>query len=414
MGANSHNSVQTAPDHTVLIVDDTPQSLTILGELLNPLYRVKAAISGEQALRIVNLQPYPDLILLDVMMPEMDGYAVLKQLRASSVTRDIPVIFLTAMNSSEDEALGLELGAVDYITKPFNPAIVLARVHTQLELKLARDRLANSNKWLENEVERRMTENMLIQNLGVRALACLAEARDNETGHHIVRTQNYVEILALHLRQHKRFQQALSGKRLEMIVKAAPLHDIGKIGIPDGILLKPSRLTEDEFDIIKTHPVIGADAITKAMEQTLAGADQHAATLADSAFAFLLIAREISLSHHEKWDGSGYPQGLAGDAIPVAARLRKADGFGNQIDQFVITERIGLDDSVHLDGQMKRIAHFKLRRCHGKHTRVWQMQCDLIAGLIKRCCHREFYWKDKFQMTNIHLRITTRNALIIN
>jgi putative two-component system response regulator len=177
------------------------------------------------------------------------------------------------MATAENEEFGLELGAVDYITKPFNPSIVLARVHTQLELKRARDRLANENDWLEREVARRMRENLLIQDLSIRALACLAEARDNETGQHIVRTQIYVDLLARNLAEHERFRDALAGPRLNMIVKAAPLHDLGKVGIPDAILLKPGRLTVEEFEIMKTHTTIGADAITKAMEQALAGAD---------------------------------------------------------------------------------------------------------------------------------------------
>ncbi|MEN9428354.1 MAG: hypothetical protein RLZZ220_2703, partial [Pseudomonadota bacterium] len=195
----SHARSSDAPARqTVLIVDDTPQNLTILGELLQPYYRVRAANSGERALRAAGLEPPPDLILLDVMMPGMDGYAVLEHLRAEPRTAHVPVIFVTAMNGVENEERGLELGAVDYITKPINPAVVLARVRTHLELKHARDRLALENEWLEREVARRMSENLLIQELSVRALACLSEARDNETGLHIVRTQTYVELLAQH------------------------------------------------------------------------------------------------------------------------------------------------------------------------------------------------------------------------
>ncbi len=320
--SHSHTSHSaSAPAQTILIVDDTPQNLTVLGELLKPHYQIRAVNSGERALRVASTDPRPDIILLDVMMPEMDGHEVLRRLRADESTRNMPVIFITAMTATEDEQLGLELGAVDYITKPFNPAIVLARVRTQLELKQARDRLANENDWLEREVAHRMHENILIQDLNVRALACLAEARDNETGHHIVRTQFYVELLARHLMNHERFKEALAGNRLGMVVKAAPLHDIGKVGIPDAILLKPGKLTIEEFEIMKTHAEIGAHAISKAMEQALAGADDNAAEQAVGAFAFMQVANEISLCHHEKWDGSGYPRGLAGDAIPASARL---------------------------------------------------------------------------------------------
>ena len=339
----------TYPMRTVLIVDDTPQNLSVLGELLQPHYRVRAVNSGERALRAAVSEPRPDLILLDVMMPGMDGYEVLRRLRADERTRNVPVIFITAMNATADEERGLELGAVDYITKPLNPPIVLARVHTHLELKSARDRLANENEWLEHEVARRMSENLLIQDLSVRALACLGEARDNETSHHIVRTQNYVELLARHLAPHPRFAAALDGVRLSMVVKAAPLHDIGKVGVPDAILLKPGRLTPEEFTIMKTHPIIGADAISKAMSQAIASADLDAAAQAPGAFSFLRVAQEICLGHHEKWDGSGYPAGLSGDDIPVSARLMAlADVFDALISRRVYKAAMSLEQTTQL------------------------------------------------------------------
>lgn len=343
---------------TILIVDDTPANLTLLSELLRPLYRVRAANSGERALRAAESEPLPDLILLDVIMPDLNGYEVMQRLQASPRTRAIPVIFITAMTSAEDEEQGLELGAVDYITKPFMPSIVLARVRTQLELKLARDRLADQNNWLEQEVARRMSENLLIQDLSLRALACLAEARDNETGQHVVRTQKYVDILAGHLAEHPRFREALAGRRRQMMVKAAPLHDLGKIGIPDAILLKPGKLTTEEFEIMKTHPTIGANAINKAMDQALQGVEDAAAAQASGAFAFLRVAYEISLGHHEKWNGSGYPAGLVGDAIPVSARLMAlADVFDALICKRVYKAAMSLEQTTQiiLEG---RASHF--------------------------------------------------------
>ena len=343
---------------TVLIVDDTPQNLTVLGQLLQPLYRIRAANTGERALRAMGVEPRPDIVLLDVMMPEMDGYEVLRRLRENPETHDIPVIFITALNSAEDEEKGLGLGAVDYITKPFSPPIVLARVRTQLELKDARDRLAEENDWLEREVARRMKENLLIQDLGVRALACLGEARDNETGHHIVRTQTYVELLAEHLKDKDRFQAALAGNQKSMIIKAAPLHDIGKVGIPDAILLKPGRLTSEEFEAMKAHPTIGADAIEKAMNQAMSGADDDAIDQAPGAFSFLRVAQEISLGHHEKWDGSGYPAGLAGETIPVSARLMAlADVFDALMSRRVYKPPMTLEQAtaIILEG---RGSHF--------------------------------------------------------
>lgn len=320
----------TYPMRTVLIVDDTPQNLSVLGELLQPHYRVRAVNSGERALRAAVSEPRPDLILLDVMMPGMDGYEVLRRLRADELTRNVPVIFITAMNATADEERGLELGAVDYITKPINPPIVLARVHTHLELKSARDRLANENEWLEHEVARRMSENLLIQDLSVR-------------------TQNYVELLARHLAPHPRFAAALDGVRLSMVVKAAPLHDIGKVGVPDAILLKPGRLTPEEFTIMKTHPIIGADAISKAMSQAIASADVNAAAQAPGAFSFLRVAQEICLGHHEKWDGSGYPAGLSGDDIPVSARLMAlADVFDALISRRVYKAAMSLEQTTQI------------------------------------------------------------------
>ena len=333
---------------TVLIVDDTPENLTILGETLRPHYRVRAAISGERALHAVTIGTLPDVILLDVMMPDMDGYQVLQALQADAATRDIPVIFVTAMDSVEGETHGLALGAVDYITKPFNPDIVLARVRTHIELAKARERLHDENAWLEREVARRTNENALIRDLSLSALACLAEVRDIETGHHILRTQSFVELLAHHLAEHPDYRAALAGERLEIIVRSAPLHDIGKVGIPDSILLKPGRLTSAEFEIMKKHPVIGADAITRAMAQA-ANSRSGDGALPGGAFAFMETAREIALSHHEKWDGSGYPAGLQGRQIPVSARLMAlADVFDALSSRRVYKEPLAPEDVTRI------------------------------------------------------------------
>jgi putative two-component system response regulator len=345
--------MESSPAHparqTVLVVDDTPQNITILGELLQPHYTVRATNSGERALQAVRSQPQPDLVLLDVMMPGMDGYEVLRRLKTDKATQNIPVVFVTALGDEQNEEHGLELGAVDYIAKPFKPAIVLARVRTHLELKQARDRLAHQNEWLEQEVARRMSENLLIQDLSMRALACLAEARDTDTGNHILRTQTYIATLGRHLRQHERFRDALSGKQIDRIVKAAPLHDLGKVGIPDAILLKPGRLTPEEMEVMKTHPSIGAAAIEKAMKESLAAADEAMAAQASGAFAFLQTARDIALTHHEKWDGSGYPQGLQGDAIPVSGRLMAlADVFDALICRRVYKEAMPIEQATEI------------------------------------------------------------------
>ena len=322
---------------SILIVDDTPENLAVLGGMLQPYYRVMVANSGQRALTIAARAPHPDLILLDVMMPEMDGYTVLTRLREDSTTRHIPVIFVTAMDADEDEEKGLDLGAVDYITKPVRPAIVMARVRAQLELKKARDWLADQNAWLESEVARRMRDNQLMQDVSIRALASLAEVRDMETGQHVRRTQAYVDILARHLQQHPDYQAFLTPTMVELVCKAAPLHDIGKVGIPDHILLKPGRFTPGEFEIMKQHSAIGGDAIDMAIRAEMSEEEfdlfQRHTELGSMALqtamedfeqaplAFLAVAKEIALWHHEKWDGSGYPHGLKGTRIPIPARI---------------------------------------------------------------------------------------------
>ena len=296
-------------DTTILIVDDSPENLLVLNDLLRPHYRVIAADSGETGLRLASGQRQPDLILLDVMMPGMDGYAVLARLRENPRTMDIPVIFVTAMAEAQDEERGLAQGAADYISKPIKPAVVMARVRTQLENTQARHWLKNQNAALEAEVARRMTENDLTQQVSIRALAHLAEIRDPETGNHILRTQAYVQRLANALRQHPRFSDTLTDHYIDLLSRSAPLHDIGKVGIPDDILLKPGQLTPEEWAIMQTHARLGSVAIEQA-EQDI-----------KTHLPFLSLAKEIALWHHEQWDGSGYPDGLAGEAIPLSARL---------------------------------------------------------------------------------------------
>lgn len=293
----------------ILAVDDTPENLALIVELLREHYRLRVATNGMDALRLAAGSPRPDLILLDVMMPGMDGFEVCERLQADPATAGIPVIFLTALTSVEDERHGLQVGAVDYVTKPISPPILEARVKTHLRLKASADFLRDKADFLESEVARRTREICTIQDVTIQVMASLAETRDNETGHHIRRTQHYVRVLAEALAGHPRFREALTPEAIELLFKSAPLHDIGKVGIPDHILLKPGRLDADEWAIMKTHAVIGRDAIEPAEQALGIRVD------------FLRYAKEIAYGHHEKWDGSGYPQGLAGDAIPVSARL---------------------------------------------------------------------------------------------
>src|SRR4249919_1284411 len=294
---------------TVLVVDDTPDNLVLMSGLLKDEFRVKVANSGERALKIAISESPPDLILLDIMMPEMDGYEVCKKLKSYQQTRRLPVIFLSAMTEVQDETRGLALGAVDYITKPISPPIVMARVRTHLALKSAADFLHDKNAFLRAEVEKQTRQVEAIQDVTILALASLAETRDNETANHIRRPQHYVRVLAERLREHPRFSEALDDDTIETLFKSAPLHDIGKVGIPDSVLLKPGKLTPEEFEVMKTHTTLGRDALA------------HAEFALGTKVEFLRMAKEIALSHQEKWDGSGYPEGLSGDDIPMSARL---------------------------------------------------------------------------------------------
>jgi putative two-component system response regulator len=305
---------------TILVVDDEPLNLAVLSGLLNPHYRVLGARSGAVALSLL-VHELPDLVLLDVMMPEMDGYAVLDHLQRDPRSRAVPVIFVTALGTEVDEADGLARGAVDYIVKPVKPAIVLARVRTQLEIKRSREHLAQHNTWLELELARRMRDALLAQDLTLCAMAELAETRDSDTGNHILRTQRYVEALARRLQAEPAYAAQLEEAQLQRIVKAAPMHDIGKIGIRDDVLLKPGRLTPEEFDVMKTHARVGGNAIAHAIHKALAmHADDGQHDMPESV-RFLEVARLIATHHHERWDGNGYPDGLAGPDIPLPARL---------------------------------------------------------------------------------------------
>jgi putative two-component system response regulator len=298
---------------TILIVDDTPDNIMLLSRLLKDRYNTKVANNGSLALQIAQSTPGLDLILLDVMMPGLDGYETCRQLKANPVTADIPVIFLTAKNQVEDEAMGLSLGAVDYIAKPISPPILFARVATQLTLLDARRQLQAHNENLEKLVQDRTAQLALMQEAIIMAMGTLAETRDNAAvtkgDHHIRRTQHYVRALARHLQHHPRFATDLTDENIELLYRSVPLHDIGKVDIPDRILLKPGVLDREEFEVMKLHAVYGRDTIML-VEKHIGGTN-----------GFLMFAREIAHSHQEKWDGSGYPDRLAGEQIPLSARL---------------------------------------------------------------------------------------------
>lgn len=302
-------------------MDDNPNNLTILNELLSPAYHVRACKSGLSALKNASIDPVPDLILLDIMMPEMDGYETLQRLKKNPVHKEIPVIFISGLDGSIDEERGFQMGAVDYIIKPFISSIVLKRVNVHLELKQARDQLKSQKEWLEMEVARRIRENVIIQDITLSMISQLAETRDVDTAHHITRTQKYVEILANCMKEIFKYQEVLNDNYIARMVKAAPLHDIGKIGIPDHILLKPGKLTAEEFEIMKKHSAIGGDAIRNAIRQVVEINSVISDQFKPQALLFLEEAETIARFHHEKWDGTGYPLGLKGDKIPLAAQL---------------------------------------------------------------------------------------------
>lgn len=292
----------------ILVVDDTPDNISLLSGLLKEQYKVKVATNGEKALQVAKAAP-PDLILLDIMMPVMDGYETCRRLKEDEKLRDVPVIFLTAKEEVEEENLGFDLGAVDYITKPISSPILLSRVKTHLTLKQSKDFLSDKNEFLEAEISRRIKEISLIQEVSVMAMAALAEMRDSETGNHIQRTKLYVEELAIQLSRTEKYAEVLNPELISLIVTSAPLHDIGKVGIPDHILLKPGALTHEEFEVMKTHTTLGREAILRA-ERVM-----------DKPETFLRFAKEIVYYHHEKWNGTGYPERIAGEQIPLSARL---------------------------------------------------------------------------------------------
>ncbi|MGP0565483.1 MULTISPECIES: response regulator [unclassified Nitrospina] len=298
-------SIPPASRATILVVDDSVENLKLMVEILNEDYNVQLASNGEKGLKLAQSDRPPDLILLDIMMPGIDGYEVCRRLKAHAVSKSIPVIFLTALNEVHNEARGFEVGGVDYITKPVSLPIVQARVQTHL-------RLYDQTRHLESLVREKTLELENTQDVTITGLATLAEYRDNETGGHILRTKSYVRLLAQNLKGLPRFRGELDDEVIGLLYKSAPLHDIGKVGVQDRILRKPGKLTHKEVSEMDRHVVFGRDAILEAEKLLGQAGDQY---------SFLRFAREIAYSHHERWDGCGYPEKLKGDAIPLSARL---------------------------------------------------------------------------------------------
>ncbi|MEM6391859.1 MAG: HD domain-containing phosphohydrolase [Planctomycetota bacterium] len=301
-------------DNLILVVDDDPMNRAIAEESLDGEYPVVTAENGLEAIEAVK-EHVPSLVLLDIMMPEMDGYTACRAIKESPFGETTQVILVSARASTEERLQGYDAGADDYLTKPFEQDELLAKVRVQLRLRdslfqLARTKtqVAVENNSLEAHVAEQEKELTDTRDLVVFALARLAESRDPETGHHLSRIRNYCKALAEQLQKQGPYADQIDARFTEEIFRASPLHDIGKVGVPDAILLKPGRLTEDEFDVMKTHCDIGAEALREV-------AAQH------EGCSFLDMAIEIAQSHHEKYDGTGYPQHLTGRSIPLAARI---------------------------------------------------------------------------------------------
>ncbi len=292
----------------LLVVDDVPDNVTAISGVLKGTYRVKAAMSGEKALAIASSDTPPDLILLDIMMPNMDGYEVCRRLKSNPITASIPIIFLTAKSERQDEQYGLELGAVDYITKPISPPIVLSRVENHLALKAYAEFMRERGDYLEKEVitqKKQQTDQYDLVNL---LLFAITDMRDTDTPNHILRIKAIVEILLSHLKQ-SIYAEQLTPQLCLLIPQASAFHDIGKCVVPDKILFTDQTLGLEQYEMMTRHTYQGLEAIIRA-EKALG--IEH---------PLLTIAKEIISAHHEQWDGSGYPDGLSGEEIPLSARI---------------------------------------------------------------------------------------------
>ncbi len=329
-----------------MIVDDRPTNLELLETiLLHDGHVVNSFPLGRLALAAAVQNP-PDLILLDVNMPEMDGYEVCSRLKANPQLSDIPVIFLTALSSPEDKLRCFRTGGVDFVAKPFQIEEVLARVNTHLRLRRLQRAMADDNCRLQELVEIQVNKIARGQMATIFAVAKLAEARDLETGRHLERIQTFCRLLATELSEHPKYQKTITRAWIDNIFHASPLHDIGKVAIPDRILLKPGRLTAEEFAVMKTHAALGAKTL-RAVREKYPDND------------FIEMGIRIAEWHHEHWDGSGYPDGLAGEEIPLCARilaladcydaLRSKRGYKAAIPHEETCDMIFRQSGKHLD-----------------------------------------------------------------
>lgn len=285
---------------TILVVDDDRLNLMVAQKLLAEDYHVAAVNSGELALRYLE-KNNPDLVLLDIQMPEMDGFEVMRKMQQDERWRKIPVIFLTADRTAETEEECFKLGAVDYIGKPFVPAIMMQRIHRSIELE-------DYRRSLEHMVELQLQRITQLQQDIIFSMANLIESRDGTTGEHVKRTSGYVNLLVEKMQERGLYKEMLTREYVDYLRKASPLHDIGKIAIPDAVLQKPGKLTKEEYEMIKIHAQEGGRLIRENMSRI---AEQE----------FVEVACDMAACHHEKWAGNGYPEGLKGEEIPLSARI---------------------------------------------------------------------------------------------
>lgn len=353
--------------NTVLAIDDDPMVLEILQGAIGTDYTLLLAADAGSGLALANSHPAPDIVLLDVKLPDRHGYDVCQMLKQNPATENIPVIFLTSHSDVDNITRGLTLGAVDYVSKPFNLPILMARLRTHLRLGEANHLLKDQNAHLESLVRLRTRDLQMSHDLAMMALGSIAETRDNETGNHIQRTRSYVQVMCDNLSGLARFRYNMDHAAWTEIIKASPLHDIGKVGIPDHILLKPGKLSADEFEQMKRHPVIGRDAL-KSAEARL-GSNR----------SFLGTAMEIAHSHHERWDGTGYPEGMSGSAIPLSGRIMAvADVYDALISKRVYKSAMSHADAVDL-----------IRDGRGRHFDPLVVDCFLEnAGLFESIAHQ--------------------------
>jgi len=291
----------------IILVDDNPANLRIGKNVLSEKYTVATAPSAEKMFNLLENNK-PAMILLDIDMPQTNGYEAIKILKSKQETKDIPVIFLTGKTESDDEITGLSLGAIDYITKPFQPALLLKRIEVHLLVEAQKKELQYFNENLQKMVEEKTQSVMELQNALLKTMAELVECRDDTTGGHIERTQRGIKILLEEIEKSGIYAEETKGWDLELLLQSSQLHDVGKISINDVILKKPEKLNKQEFDEMKKHAAFGERIIEKI--ETLAKESD-----------FLKYAKIFAASHHEKWDGTGYPRGLKGDEIPLLGRI---------------------------------------------------------------------------------------------